>query len=130
MNIAVIGSRGFSDYELLKEYLDKETITQVISGGAQGADSLAIDYAKEKGIPWKIHEANWQDITTPPVKVKYHPDGTPYNVLAGVNRNTLIVDDCDKLICFWDGLSTGSMDSMKKAKAFNKKIKIIKYLML
>lgn len=130
MKIAVIGSRDFADYELMHKTLDKETITKIISGGALGADSLAIDYAKEKDIPYKTHIAKWSDIKTEPVLIRFHKDGAPYNALAGINRNTLIIQDSEKVIAFWDGKSRGTMDSLEKAKKFGKKIKIIKYLML
>jgi hypothetical protein len=48
MKTAVIGSRRFNDYALLQQTLDTYTISQIISGGAKGADTLAEQYAKEK----------------------------------------------------------------------------------
>ena len=55
MNIAVIGSRTFNNFQLLEEKLHNIIYEQnegsfkgvkIISGGAKGADSLAIVYAK------------------------------------------------------------------------------------
>lgn len=45
MNVAVVGSRNFKDYELMKSELDKIDIAFIISGGAFGADSLAARYS-------------------------------------------------------------------------------------
>ena len=48
MKIAVIGSRNFKDKNLLKTVLDAETqITELITGGAVGADTMAENWAKE-----------------------------------------------------------------------------------
>jgi hypothetical protein len=50
MKLAVIGSRGFINMDLLSITLMKyyPDITQIISGGARGADKLAKHYAREK----------------------------------------------------------------------------------
>lgn len=47
MKVAVIGSRGFDDAGQLYAVLELETITEIVSGGAKGADSMAEAYAKE-----------------------------------------------------------------------------------
>ena len=54
-NVAIVGSRSFNDYEKLKFFItDKMNISKIdliISGGAQGADSLgarfSIDIVKD-----------------------------------------------------------------------------------
>lgn len=48
MKIAIVGSRDFNNYEILEETLStlQEPITEIISGGAQGADTLAEQWAK------------------------------------------------------------------------------------
>ena len=50
MKVVVAGSRNFNDYELLKKELNKINITELISGGARGADKLGEKYAKENNI--------------------------------------------------------------------------------
>ena len=56
MNIAVIGSRDFNDYEYFKSEFElflKENNTnnyKIISGGARGADTFGKNYAKENNI--------------------------------------------------------------------------------
>lgn len=60
----VVGSRTFSDYDMMKRKLDKILSTQngkvvIVSGGAKGADSLSERYAHEKGYMMVIFRANW-----------------------------------------------------------------------
>ena len=112
MKIAVIGSRSFADYELLKKTLNEITgITKVISGGAKGADSLAEQWAKEYQIETVI----------------YKPDWAKYGRGAGVVRNRLIIEDCDLCIAFWDGESKGTKSSIDHCKKLNKKLTIVRY---
>lgn len=111
MKLAVVGSRTFNNYKLLEEELDKitEGVEIIITGGALGADSLASIYARENNIPEKLYLPDWQT----------------FGKSAGIRRNTLIVDNCDYLIAFWDGKSKGTKDSLDKAKKQGKLLKIV-----
>jgi hypothetical protein len=115
MKLAVIGSRTFKDYDLMKEELSKlnskEEITEIVSGGAKGADSLAERYAKEFNIPVKVFEANWDK----------------HGRRAGPLRNIKIVDYCDSLIAFWDSKSTGTKHSIGLAKEQKKSVVIVRF---
>lgn len=110
MKIAVIGSRNFNDYDLLKEELNKYFITQIISGGAKGADALAERYAKEFNIETQIFKPDW--------KLGRH---------AGLLRNTKIIETSDFVVAFWDGESRGTQNSIKTAEKNGKPINIIEY---
>ena len=61
--IAVVGSRDFGDYEILKKVLDalrlKKGFEVIISGGAAGADSMAEFYAEENGLGTIIFKPDW-----------------------------------------------------------------------
>ena len=60
--LIVAGSRNFNDYERMCKELDKLCLTlecEIVTGGARGADSLAMRYAEEKGIPCKVFPAEW-----------------------------------------------------------------------
>lgn len=111
MKVAVIGSRGFNNYELVKETLSKIKITLIISGSAKGADTLGEQYAKENGIETKI----------------FLPDWEKHGKAAGMLRNTDIINESEVVIAFWDGTSKGCADSIEKAKKLNKKLIIIDY---
>jgi hypothetical protein len=111
MKVAVIGSRTFNDYELVKETLTKLDITLLISGGAKGADSLGERYANENNITTLIFKPDWER----------HGRG------AGMIRNTDIVKNSDIVVAFWDGSSKGTLDSIRKVENLNKGLMIIKY---
>lgn len=111
MKVAVIGSRGFNDYEKMKSVLNNITISEIISGGAIGADSLGAKYANENSISLCV----------------FLPDWKKYGKGAGFIRNKLIVDNSDMVVAFWDGKSKGTKNSIDYSKKINKKVIIISY---
>ncbi len=111
MILAVVGSRGFDDYQLMCDTLSQYSITKIISGGAKGADSLASKYAKEHNIEL----------------VEFIPDWKNLGVKAGFIRNKDIVDNSDFVIAFWDSYSNGTRDSIKYASKHCKLLKVIEY---
>lgn len=48
-----------------------------------------------------------------------------YGKGAPLERNKLIVDECDCVLAFWDGTSRGTKFTLDYAKEKNKPIKII-----
>ena len=109
--LAVVGSRGFQDYELMKKELSTLTFDEMDSGGADGTDKLAERYAKEFNIPIKIFKADWDLI----------------GKAAGMIRNRLIVDYCHTGIAFWDGRSRGTAHAIKCFEEFNRPHKIVRF---
>lgn len=126
MKVGVIGSRQFDNYNLMCETLKKFDITTIVSGRGGSADKMAEQYAKDNNIETLIFPADWKDMSEPCIK-KINKFGKPYNSLAGFKRNTLIVQNCDFVIAFWDGVSSGSKDSINKAKNLNKEVIIINF---
>lgn len=126
MKFGVVGSRNFSNFRLLTEVLDRYNIGLIISGAADGADTLAVDYAKAKGIPYIEHPAAWDDLSAEPCVVKTNKAGKKYNALAGYNRNQDIVNDSDIIIAFTNG-SSGTADTIKRAKEKGIPIQIIPF---
>jgi hypothetical protein len=111
MKVAVIGSRSFNDYELLRQTLSKLEITLVVSGGAKGADSLGEEYANANNILTKI----------------FLPDWDKYGKSAGMLRNSDIINEAEIVVAFWDGESKGCKDAIAKANKLNKKVLIISF---
>lgn len=109
--VAVVGSRDFTDEERLERELDLDWRilgpAVLVSGGARGADRLAERWAKKRGIPAVIINAEWE------------PDGK-FNPKAGFERNTLVVDVATWVISYWDGFSSGTGDTIEKAIAQGK----------
>ncbi len=114
--LAIVGGRDFNDYEKLAITIHNHfylvQITEIISGGANGADSLAKKYARQYlNIKYREFPAEW---------VKYGRS-------AGFIRNQTIVDNCDMVLAFWDGKSRGTADTIEKAKRAMKPTFIVYY---
>ncbi|MFA7615082.1 MAG: DUF2493 domain-containing protein [Weeksellaceae bacterium] len=117
MNIAIVGSRNFKDYEFMKSvietYIEEISLEQIIivSGGAKGADALAEKFASKKGYGTLIFLPEWEK----------------YGRGACSVRNTQIIEKADVVFAFWDGTSRGTKDSTDKAKRMNKKLMVHSY---
>lgn len=115
--IAVIGSRSFNykDYifSLLTKNLNK--INSIVSGGASGPDSYAVEWAIKYGIPYTVYPALWHD-----------PETGKLDRGAGFKRNQKIIEDCDLVVAFYDGSSKGTAHSISIAQRLNKPLKIFR----
>lgn len=60
MRVLVCGGREYNKREHLYAVLDTVGITTLIHGAAPGADTLADDWAKARGIPRLPYEADWK----------------------------------------------------------------------
>lgn len=112
-HLAVVGSRTFTDYELLSATLSKvkTPIHRIVSGGARGADSLAERYAEDNDIPVFICVPDW----------KAHGNKAP------LLRNQTIVNLADALIAFWDGESRGTKHTLNLARKRDIPVHIIRF---
>ena len=90
MKVAVIGSRDITGVNL-KEYISEE-VTEIVSGGAKGVDTLARQYAVENNI--KLTE--------------FLPQYDRYKRGAPLKRNIQIAEYADKVFAFWNGVSHGT----------------------
>ena len=111
MRVVIAGSRQFNDYILAENFLDINlsklkdgTDLTIISGGCRGADSIGERYALENGIKTELYPAEWK----------------LYGKRAGPIRNRKMVNECDAVICFWDGKSRGTKSLIEYAKSKNK----------
>ncbi|MCX7059527.1 MAG: DUF2493 domain-containing protein [Gammaproteobacteria bacterium] len=110
MKVAVIGSRTFANAALLSQTLDSLPITCVVSGGAKGADQLAADYARRRGIPIEVFKPDWR-----------------IGRAGGPLRNQKVVNACEQVVAFWDGRSRGTADAIKKARAAGRPVLIVEF---
>jgi len=117
MNIIVAGGREFTNYPLLRDQLDflfqnlvKEELV-IISGTAKGADTLAIQYATERGIKLIKMPANWDK----------------YKKRAGFIRNQEMANIADGLVAFWDGRSRGTAHMIETINSMGKKCRVVRY---
>ena len=119
MIVGIVGDRNVNDPSVIQKAVDQSgfDVTMVVSGGANGVDKLAVDWAKSKGIPYEEYEANWGDITVKNAVVAINKWGKKYNKLAGFQRNQQIVDRADAIIAIQpNGPTSGTQDTIKKTK--------------
>ena len=113
MKLAIIGSRSFSDYTLLKDHVINNfpDVRIIISGGAKGVDQLGEKLAKELCLSTEI----------------YLPEWDRYGKSAGLIRNELIINNSDALIAFWDGASPGTKKSIEICRRIKKNLIVVPY---
>lgn len=122
MKVAIIGSRDFKSYKQLEQAINESgfKITEVISGGANGTDSLAELWALNHKVKCTVYEAEWDNIKKQPCSIKTRKDfkgkTVKYNALAGFNRNTQIIDRAEAVIAIQFIPTPGTQDSIAKAK--------------
>ncbi len=118
MKVAIVGSRSLEDrvdevnYHL--DMLKEANWTTIISGGAKGVDTIARTWAEGEGIDFVLYKP-------------YHLIDTKmtYTPRFFFTRNKQIVDNADKVIVFWDGVSNGTRDVIRYAGKRDKPVHII-----
>lgn len=91
--------------------LKRYPIEEVISGTAKGADTLGEVWAQNNGIPVRRMPANWNT----------------YGSKAGNLRNEDMLEECDKVILFWDSNSPGTKHMLERSNQENKLQETILY---
>ena len=116
--VIIAGSRGFSNYKLLKEkcneYLRekrKEYNIIIISGGARGADTLGEKYAQDEGFSLEVFPVNWNK----------------FGKSAGFIRNEQMAEVADALIAFWDGKSHGTKHMIEIMENKKLLVRVVNY---
>lgn len=115
IRIGIVGSREFNNQKLFDETMSlikkKYNISTVVTGGARGADQMAINWANKEKIQKLIFLPSWK----------------LYQKRAGIIRNGDIINHSDFLIAFWNGTSPGTKNSIERAKKKDIPIQIIYY---
>lgn len=128
IRLIIAGSREFDDYQLLKAaWIDKfspglEVMadTEIISGGARGADRLGEELARNYGIKLTRFPADWSS----------------FGKRAGVVRNQQMADYASEsghlgyLLAFWDGTSRGTRNMIDLANKRGLDVTVIRYDLL
>ena len=112
MKIIIAGSRSFTNFNLLNSVCDKmlskQTVIEIVSGCANGADKLGEEYALKHNYKITRFPAYWKT----------------YGKSAGYRRNEIMANYADALIAFWDGTSTGTKHMIDLAISHGLKVKI------
>jgi hypothetical protein len=103
MKVIIAGGRDFNNYFLLLEGVVESgfDITSVVSGCAQGADTLGELFARDMDLPVHQFPANWDK----------------YGRAAGPIRNGEMANFGEALIAFWDGKSSGTKNMIQQAQS-------------
>ena len=113
MRCIIAGSRSLKDPKLIQKAVDfsgfRDTIEEVVSGCAQGIDTLAIGWAIHNKLPVKRMPADWNKIDGLSAhQIGVTRGGKKYNKKAGYDRNEDMAKYADALIAIWDGESGGT----------------------
>lgn len=98
MKLLIVGSRSIKEYDLEK-HVPAET-TMIITGGAEGIDTLAEKIADKKRLS----------------KLILRPQYNLYGRRAPLKRNEKMVELCDMAFIVWDGCSKGTKYTLDYAK--------------
>jgi uncharacterized phage-like protein YoqJ len=116
VTIAIVGSRDFSNPDLVRVFIkklaEKDPSTIILSGGARGVDTWAVETAQSVGLKTEVILADWEK----------------HGKAAGMIRNTTLVERADKIVAFWDEGSKGTLDTILKAKKMGKIVIVINSL--
>ena len=103
--VLICGGRKYEDRTVLYGALDRlhaaRPFTLVIAGGARGADTLAAEWAAERGVPIQVYMAEWERLGRK----------------AGPIRNQRMLDEGkpDLVVAFPGGRGTAGMMALARA---------------
>jgi hypothetical protein len=112
--LLICGSRRFNNFKVFSEGMNVITAkwgipSEVVSGGAPGTDTLAMEWAMWSKIPMGTFPAEWEK----------------FGRSAGPKRNTIMVKKANKVVAFVDDQSVGTWDTIKKTRKYKDKDLII-----
>ena len=110
MKLLIVGSRSITDFDL-SPYIPDD-VELIISGGANGVDALAEEYADKHRIS----------------KLILRPQYKLYHRGAPLKRNDRMVELCDKVLVIWDGVSRGTKHTIDYANMLGKPVEIVTVL--
>lgn len=128
MKLGITGSRTIEQFDFIPYFtmrdenfcafcrrrgLGRRKITEVITGGAKGIDTLAFQAAEAAGIRNR----------------QFLPDRRKFPgkliIRAYQERNRQIVDRCDILLAVWNGKSRGTRNTLSYARQAGKPVFLI-----
>lgn len=107
MKLLIAGSRSINEFDL-SPYIPEET-KLIITGGANGIDALAEEYADKHHLS----------------KLVMRPEYKLYRKAAPLKRNSRMIEVADKVLIIWDGVSKGTKYTIDCAEKLNKEINVV-----
>lgn len=107
MKLMIAGSRSIQTFDLSAHI--PENTDLIITGGAQGVDALAEQYADKHRIS----------------KLIIRPQYDVYGKAAPILRNKKMVEIADVVLVIWDGQSVGTKSTIQYAQKLQKELIVI-----
>jgi NAD(P)-dependent dehydrogenase (short-subunit alcohol dehydrogenase family) len=110
LRVGIIGSRHYADLGGVEAYV--ATLPQdssLVTGSASGVDAAATRAARGRGLPVKVVAASFEEAR---------------DAAAAAARNQRLVDQCDVLVAFWDGVSEGTRRTVERALDSGKEVHV------
>lgn len=107
MKLLIVGSRSICNFDL-SQYIPSDT-DLIISGGANGIDRIAEEYADKHRLS----------------KLILRPQYKLFGRAAPLKRNEIMVDLSDCVLVIWDGVSKGTQYTINYATKKSKIVRII-----
>jgi YspA, cpYpsA-related SLOG family len=101
-SIAAIGAA----VEAMRIDMDECPVTEVVSGCADGVDTMALEWARANRIEAKEFPADWDR----------------YGNSAGPRRNAQMADYSDAGLCFGDGSTKGTRNMLEQMRKRGKRV--------
>src|SRR5713101_10125685 len=111
MQLIIAGSRMFTNYQHLCQVLapDRHRFTQVLTGGARGAEQLGSRWAWKHTVKHQLCRAEWER----------------FGKTAGVRRNHQLAQAGDVLVVFGDGQAPGTAHLMQCMQELGKPVVLV-----
>ena len=117
MKLVIAGSRNVKDIAdavgtingFMENLSEDFKISEIVSGGAVGVDTIAENWAKKNGIPFKMFPADWDKL----------------GKSAGHIRNNEMAKYGDMLLAIWDGKSKGTTGMVNRMMKLEKPVCVL-----
>lgn len=112
MRVLVCGSRHYRDQERINRELSViGNISEIVHGGARGADTCAETFARDRGLPYSRFDANWE----------------LYGRAAGPIRNRRMLEEGkpDLVVAFLAPHSRGTKNMIEQAEKAGVPVKVV-----
>lgn len=128
MKLGITGSRTIAQFDFIPYFtlrdekfrdfcrrhgLGRRKITEVITGGARGIDTLAFQAAESAGIRNRLFLPDRRKFPGKMILKAYQ------------ERNKQIVERCDILLAVWNGKSSGTKNTLSYAREAGKPVFLI-----
>lgn len=121
MRLVIVGSRSITDpvvvFPIISRFIKEHVVGTpvILSGGANGVDGLAREYAKAHGIDFVEF-------------LPYHllDKGAEFNARFFFTRNRQMINNADRVLALWDEESTGTLHAIRYSQKVGVPIMIVK----